>query len=42
MLMAGDEMPSWRLMYSVNDGEQVVDLSYEARNKAVQVIYVEV
>lgn len=36
-------MPSWRLVvYSVNDGGQSVDLSYEARNKAVQGIYEEV
>ena len=41
MLMAAGEMPSRTLIYSVNDGEQSVDLSYEARNKAVQVIYVE-
>lgn len=35
-------MPSWKLIYSVNDGELWVDLSYEARKKAVPVIYVEV
>ena len=41
MLMAGEETASWKLIYSVNDGELWVDLSYEARNKAVPVIHVE-
>ncbi len=32
--MADDKMPSWSLIYSVNDGEQSNDLSNEARKKA--------
>ena len=37
--MADDKMPSWSLIYSVNDGEQLVDLSTKARNRLC--IYVE-